>query len=283
MTADSTLVHSGSPPGLDVDALAAFLGDAARADPPPLDAVLIAGGRSNLTYERPGCGRQRADRPPAAARPRARDRARHGPRVPGHRRAGGHRRPCPAPAPAVHRSAGHRRAVLRNGQGRRRRLAATGPRSAARRRARRRDLPAHDRHAGDAARDRPGAGRAWRTSADRRGTSPSGQPLAAPARPVAQPRSARTRRAVPAAGRCGPGRVQDGDRARRLPAGQPADRRQRPDHRGPRLGDVDDGRPAGRHRGAGRLRAGGDPEPVRQPGQRGPGGWIPVARRACRE
>jgi aminoglycoside phosphotransferase (APT) family kinase protein len=51
MTADSILVHSGSPPGLDVGALADFL---SAASPGlirnPLDAVLITGGRSNLTY-----------------------------------------------------------------------------------------------------------------------------------------------------------------------------------------------------------------------------------------
>lgn len=52
MTADSSLAHSGSPPGLDVGALAGFL-EAARPGLArrPLDASLIAGGRSNLTYD----------------------------------------------------------------------------------------------------------------------------------------------------------------------------------------------------------------------------------------
>jgi aminoglycoside phosphotransferase (APT) family kinase protein len=51
MTAESILANRGSPPGLDVGALAGFLD---RARPGlirrPLDAALITGGRSNLTY-----------------------------------------------------------------------------------------------------------------------------------------------------------------------------------------------------------------------------------------
>jgi hypothetical protein len=46
----------------------------------PLDASLISGGRSNLTYS-VGDDGQRVGAPPAPARPRAADRARHGPRV----------------------------------------------------------------------------------------------------------------------------------------------------------------------------------------------------------
>jgi aminoglycoside phosphotransferase (APT) family kinase protein len=51
MTAESLLAHSGSPPGLDVSALAGYL-ETARPGlvRGPLDAVLITGGRSNLTY-----------------------------------------------------------------------------------------------------------------------------------------------------------------------------------------------------------------------------------------
>jgi aminoglycoside phosphotransferase (APT) family kinase protein len=52
MTADSGLAHGGSPPGLDVDALTEFL-ETVRPGliRPPLEAALITGGRSNLTYD----------------------------------------------------------------------------------------------------------------------------------------------------------------------------------------------------------------------------------------
>jgi aminoglycoside phosphotransferase (APT) family kinase protein len=52
MTADPAAAQPGSPPGLDLGALAAFL---TTTRPglvrPPLAAVLITGGRSNLTYD----------------------------------------------------------------------------------------------------------------------------------------------------------------------------------------------------------------------------------------
>jgi aminoglycoside phosphotransferase (APT) family kinase protein len=52
MTTEPTLVQSGSPPGLDVDALADYF-EAARPGlvRRPLAAALITGGRSNLTYQ----------------------------------------------------------------------------------------------------------------------------------------------------------------------------------------------------------------------------------------
>jgi aminoglycoside phosphotransferase (APT) family kinase protein len=52
MTADPGPAHGGSPPGLDLDALAVFL-ETARPGlvRPPLAAALIPGGRSNLTYD----------------------------------------------------------------------------------------------------------------------------------------------------------------------------------------------------------------------------------------
>jgi aminoglycoside phosphotransferase (APT) family kinase protein len=52
MTADPALASRGSPPGLDVGALAVFLAAAAPGlARGPLDAALITGGHSNLTYD----------------------------------------------------------------------------------------------------------------------------------------------------------------------------------------------------------------------------------------
>ena len=79
-------------PGLDLAALGAYV---AAANPGivsgPLRASVLAGGKSNLTYEVSDGAPPLGGAPPAA-RPRARHRARHGARVPGDHRA--------APTPA---------------------------------------------------------------------------------------------------------------------------------------------------------------------------------------
>ena len=67
-----------------------------------LSAELIAGGKSNLTYEVTD-GSVVVDRAPPAARPRAGHRARHGPRVHRDVRAGRHRRTGPAHLRALRR------------------------------------------------------------------------------------------------------------------------------------------------------------------------------------
>ena len=74
-------------PGLDLARFAvwferAFPGEATG----PLKAQVLAGGKSNLTYEVTD-GTSQVDRAPAAARARAGHRARHGPRAPGDQRA----------------------------------------------------------------------------------------------------------------------------------------------------------------------------------------------------
>ena len=75
---------------------------------------------------------------PAAARPRAADRARHGPRAHGARRARRHRRARAPHARVLRRRRGERRAVLRDGESRRRDPAHAGR---ARRALRRRRAP----------------------------------------------------------------------------------------------------------------------------------------------
>ena len=52
MTASPIATNGGPPPGLELDSLASFLRTSQPSlISPPLDARLITGGRSNLTYE----------------------------------------------------------------------------------------------------------------------------------------------------------------------------------------------------------------------------------------
>jgi aminoglycoside phosphotransferase (APT) family kinase protein len=274
MTADSILVHSGSPPGLDVGALADFL---SAASPGlirnPLDAVLITGGRSNLTYGiRDADGRELiVRRPPlghvlATAHDMAREyrviTALEGTDVPvphAHLL-------CPDPSvigapffvmdkvPGV---ALRQRAELELlGAERVRRICHRMISTLAR---------LHAIDPGQAGLQDFGRTKGylrrqvnrWRRQLDQSHSRDL---------PGLDELYQRLAGSIPEESR---------------PAIVHGDYR-RPDHRGARLGDVDAGRPAGRHRGAGRVRAGGDAEPVRRTGQRGLGGRIPVARRAYR-
>ena len=108
-----------SVPGADPRVLGPYLarelGDS-RWEEPTVEVVV--GGRSNLTYYVSQPGRRGGAAPPAAAASAA-DRARHGPRAPGDLRAARHRGPGAPAAAAVHRPRRARRAVLRDGTGRR--------------------------------------------------------------------------------------------------------------------------------------------------------------------
>ena len=189
-------------------------------------------------------------------------RARHGPRAPGHLRAGRDRRPGAPHAAHVHRRVGARRAVLRDGAGRRhpRRQRASRPGYADEPDAAPRRRRAARRRAG-----RPALGRlrrpwAWATSAGPRASPParcaagpsSGTPPATATGPDLDALAARLAETVPPpSGRASSTATTGWTTAcstRTTPG---------PHQGGPRLGDVDAGRPADRPRHDVRLLAGG--------------------------
>ena len=192
----------------------------------PLEATLITGGKSNLTYTVTD-GIDRGHRPAPAARARARHGARHVARAPRHHGTRAHRRPRARDVRPVRGRRGHRCAVLRHGTGQRHAVQPGHPAGGARRRPHPRHHRADDRHARRAARGRPRRRRPGRLRPSRRLPGTSGPALEEAARRLAQPRDRRHGRAHrPARGRH-PDRRRRHDRARRLPARQPARRRRR--------------------------------------------------------
>ena len=238
-------------PGLDLAAFGAYFTAAYPGTVRgPLRASVLAGGKSNLTYEVTDAvtGRWVVRRPPLGhVLATAHDMAREYQVI---SRACGHRRSRPADLRAVHRLRGARRALYLmegstgrapEGRGTSRSRPPPGPGH----------LRAADRHARGVARGGPAAvGLATRPAG--RMPRPAGAPLEEAARRVARPGPAGIDELHAAlAGRTPRGRR--GHRARRLPAGQRARRRRRPDRGGDGLGDGHARRPADRRGAATRL------------------------------
>ena len=251
------------PPGLPLDRLRGFLDrEAPGLLDGPLTGRVVAGGKSNLTYE-VGDGTRTVDRASPAARPRARHRARHGARAPRHHAPcatppcrSRRRMPCATtPTSSARRSTSWSASRARPTASR----AQLEPLGAERARA---DRRAHGRHARRAARRRPGRGRARRLRPPGRLPRAAGAALGAAARRLAQPRPARHRRAARAARRraCRRTATRRSCTATTASTTSSSTRRRR-GHGRARLGDGDARRPAHRRRAA-----------------RG----LPAARRACR-
>ncbi len=243
-----------APPGIDVDAVTAWLAANVDGAEPPFTFDVIAGGHSNLTFRVTGRRRLRLRAPPPAARPRARQRPRHGSRAPDHRRAAGQRGAGTAVARLLRRPAvngvpfyvmgfveGH---VVRDRALAEAALDASG--SGQRE-------PLDRRHDGRDPRRGPRRRRAVRPRPSRGLHRPPAQAVVRPVGPAEDTR--------PPAGRGGPRRPRrpdpragtGDDRPRRLPPRQLDRVRRRRRRRRARLGDLHARRPARRHRPAPRL------------------------------